>query len=397
MKILFIHNFYQQAGGEDAVVRQEIKLLREEGHQVIEYYRDNKEVNDFSPLQKAMVPIRAIWSRDTKSKLLAVIQSEKPDVAHIHNTHFMISPSVYYTLNDLNIPVVQTLHNFRLLCANAIFYRDEQVCQDCLGKTPALPGIQHACYRDSYAQSAMVTALQTTHRALHTWETKIDRYIALTEFSRQQFIQGGLPSEKVVVKPNFLYDDPGKKIQQRDDFILFVGRLAPEKGVLDLLEAAKKSPQVPVKIVGDGPLMDEGQAYIQSHQLENVELLGRQPSDKVFELMRVARALVFPSKWFECFPMTIGESFACGLPIIATRLGAMEELIAHERTGLHFEIGNTDELARQLQWAYDHPEEMAQMGNAARQEFEEKYTAPINYQMIMSIYDDVIAQASQSN
>ncbi|RME69473.1 MAG: glycosyltransferase family 1 protein, partial [Chloroflexi bacterium] len=329
--------------------------------------------------------LNAVWSRESQENIRRLIREKKPDVAHFHNTFLMVSPAAYYACKEAGVPVVQTLHNYRLICPGALLMRDGRVCEECVGRAVPWPGMVHACWRGSRLQTSVVTAMLTVHRAIKTWTEQVDFYIALTEFARRKFIEGGLPADKIVVKPNFITPDPGMG-DHEENYALFVGRLSPEKGVQALLRAWRRLRDVPLKVVGDGPLMKEVQEFVGREGLQEVEVPGRRPRDEVFRLMREARALVFPSEWYETFGMTIAEAFACGLPVIASRLGAMAEIVEEGRTGLLFEPGNPEDLAAKVEWAWSHPEEMAEMGREARREYTQKYTAERNYQILMDIY-----------
>ncbi|MBC7813299.1 MAG: glycosyltransferase family 4 protein [Burkholderiales bacterium] len=393
MKVLIVHNRYQQPGGEDICVEQEAALLRRHGHEVIEYRRSNEEVSAFGLLDKLTLPKRMIWANDAADDLRALIQRERPEVAHFHNTHFMISPIAYHVCQDMRVPVVKTLHNYRLLCPDAFFFRDGHVCEDCLGKAVAWPGVVHACYRDSAAQSAAVAATLSVHRAMGTWATQIDRYIALTEFGRQKFIAGGLPAEKIVVKPNFIYPDPGAGTDERNH-MLYVGRLSEEKGVRTLLQAWLSLRHIPLRIVGGGPLQGEMQTFIRVHQLENVELVGPQPYEATLNMLKAARGLVCPSLWYEGQARVIIEAFACGTPVITTRLGSNEEVVEDGRTGYHTIPGDALDLAAKIEKLWTQPQHSAEMGIAARQEFAAKFTAERNYERLLQIYEAVRFQAT---
>ena len=260
-----------------------------------------------------------------------------------------------------------------------------------MGKTIPWPGVVHACYRGSRAASAVVAAMLVVHRLLGTWTQKVDMYIALTEFARQKFIEGGLPADKVAVKPNFVHPDPGLG-EGRGGFALFVGRLSQEKGFDTLLAAWERlQGRVPLKIVGDGPLASEVAAAV--GRLEGVEWLGRKPREEVLDLMKRSSFLILPSKVYENFPMIIAEGFATGSPIVASNLGAMASLIEHGRTGLHFHPGDPGDLAAQVEWLLSHPEALARMRKEARAEYEAKYTAERNYQMLIEIYERAIEGA----
>mgnify|MGYP000656046149 CR=1 FL=1 len=407
MRIILLHNHYTQPGGEDAVFEAEKSLLERMGHEVVEFVEDNRRLNGVNPFK---VAVDAVWSRESYIKIKELIREKRPDVAHFHNTFLRISPAAYYACKEEGVPVVQTLHNYRLICPGALLMRDGRVCEDCVGKAVAWPGVVHGCWRGSGAQTAVVSSMLTFHRLLKTWQEKVDLYIALTEFARKKFIQGGLPGEKIVVKPNFIASDelgvmsdelrvmsdevklityhPSLITQQ--SYVLFVGRLSPEKGIQTLLRAWKGLKRVPLKVLGDGPLWKEVEDFIEKEGLSYVEILGHRPRDEVFRLMKEAGVLVFPSECYENFPMAIAEAFACGLPVLASRLGAMEEIVEDGRTGLLFEPGNAEDLAEKVAWAWEHPKELEEMGREARREYEAKYTAERNYEMLMEIYGKVV-------
>jgi glycosyltransferase involved in cell wall biosynthesis len=391
MRILLVHNTYREQGGEDAVVEQEAALLREAGHIISEYRRANDETNDLTVGQKFFLAKRMIWASDAVRDLLNVIQREKPEIVHFHNTFLMISPAAYYACRRMRIPVVQTLHNYRMLCPNALFFRDGHVCEDCLLKLFAWPGVAHACYRGNRVVSGAVATMLAVHRLLRTWKNMVDVYITLTEAARQKFIQGGLPAEQIVVKPNFVHADPGVGEGQAK-FALFAGRLSPEKGIHTLLAAWEKiGEKLPLKIVGDGPMANWVAEF--SQRVPGVEWLGRQPREKVLALMKEALILIFPSIWYEGFPMTLVEAYSVGLPVIASNLGSMSTLVEQGRTGLQFRPGDADDLVAQVLWALSHPSHLARMRREVRAEFEMKYTAARNYEMLKSIYAMAIEHA----
>lgn len=389
MKVLLLHNRYQIAGGEDVVVQTEKALLKANGHDVTLLETNNDNI--VGPLEKAKAATNAIYSRSSKQLVRAEVASFLPDLVHVHNFFPLLSPSVYYACREAGVPVVQTLHNYRLLCPSqgGIFLRKGEVCEDCLGKFFPWPGIVHSCYRNSKAGTTVHAMMLSLHRGLQTWTTMVDVYIALTEFARQKFIQGGLPAEKIVVKPNFAYPDPSQGKGQ-GGYALFVGRLSPEKGLETLLTAWERiGRRMPLKIVGDGPLADMVASATQ--KLKGVEWLGRQPKEQVLALMKEAQVLVFPSIWYEGFPMVIVEAYAVGLPVIASDLGSTSSLIDHGRTGLHFRPSDPEDLAAKVEWTLTHPAELAQMRRKARSEFDSKYTAERNYQMLMDIYERVLS------
>lgn len=379
MRVLITHTHYQQPGGEDSVFTAEAALLRKRGHKLIPFTLHNRELEAMSPWRQAMV---TVWNGDVYHRLRGLIREKRPEVLHIHNTFPLASPAVIHVAKAEGVPVVVTLHNYRLRCVNALFYREAQVCEDCLSHLP-WRGVVHACYRDSRAATAVVAGMLTVHRVLGTWGL-VDRYIALTEFAREKFLEAGFPPDKVVVKPNFVDPDPGMG-EGRGGYALFVGRLSPEKGIQTLLKAWNRlGSKVPLKVVGDGPLATVVRRGVES--LPGVEWLGRRSPEEVYALMGDAAFLVFPSKCYEGFPRVLAEALAKGLPVLATALGSQGSIIADGRTGLLFRPGSPMELATRVEWLLAHPEELARMRREARAEYEAKYTAESNYEMLMQIY-----------
>lgn len=393
MKILVSHNGYQQRGGEDGVVEAEARLLQEHGHSVVRYERHNDELRNLGPLDTLAIGPGTVWAAGSHCEVKVLIARHEPDVVHFHNTFPLISPAAYYACAEAGVPVVQTLHNYRLLCPAATLLRDGKVCEACLGRNVPWPGILHGCYRGSRPATAAVAAMLAVHRAIGTWRGKVDVYVALSEFARRKFIEGGLPSERIVVKPNFVESDPGPK-QGWGDYALFVGRLSEEKGLRVLLNAwGRLREPIPLRIAGDGPLSDEIAGEIRNEELKNVELLGRLSQSEITALMHGARFLVLTSVCYENFPLTVAEAFACGLSVIASRLGAMAEIIEDGATGVHFSPGDPKDLARSVEWAWSHPHELWEMGRAARSEYEDKYTGERNYKRSMEIYERAVERS----
>jgi len=389
MRILIVHNFYHESGGEDEVFQQECSLLANARHDIRTYCRSNAEIATYTAWQRVGLAKRVIWASDTHEDFATLLQRERPEIIHVHNTFALISPAIYSACSEAHIPVVQTLHNYRLSCPAATFFRNGGICEECT-EHGFWRGIRHGCYRGSRTATANIALMLSLHRKLGTWREQVDCYVALTEFARRKFIAGGLPPEKIVVKPNCLYADPGEGNCTRE-YALFVGRLDPVKGVATLLTAWARLPyRIPLHVVGDGPLRTKLEAQASQLGLANVRIHGQLSRGQVVEFMKSARFLIFPSEWYEGFPMTIAEAFACGTPVICSRLGAMEEIVADGRTGLHFSAGNAEEIAQKTEWAWAHPSRMAEMGRAARAEYETKYTAQRNYRLLMDIYERAI-------
>lgn len=295
----------------------------------------------------------------------------------------MLSPSIILEANSSGIPVVQTLHNYRMLCANALLYRDGAVCTDCLGKSLPIDGIVHSCYRDSRAGSAIVTAAYAFHRLIRTWD-RVNLFIAVSDFEREILVRGGLPAEKVVVKPNFVGSAPRNMEINTEDAALYVGRLSPEKGIRTLLSAWNSGKiKFRLRIIGDGPLADEVSSCAVSN--EQVEYLGLQPSDDVYREMAKAKFLVCPSECYETFGRTVVEVFSQGTPVLAADIGCMQELVEEGVTGYHFPPGNVDALIAGT-FNFTSGEEYERMRTNCRNRFLSKYTADINYPILMDVY-----------
>lgn len=387
MKVLVAHNHYLLEGGEDQVYRNEIDLLQSNGVTVHSTSFDNESILSTN---KVIIGLNTIWSVDSYRQISNLIRKVKPDLAHFHNTFPLLSPSVYYACHSQNVPVVQTLHNYRLLCPSALFLRNGQICEECVGKVFAWPGIRHKCYHNSHLATFSVAAMQACHRVVSTWQKQVDCYISMTEFMKKKLITGGIPSEKIAVKPNFVFPDPGGK-QSIGDYAIFVGRLSAEKGTNILLDAWRNCSVIPLKVVGGGPELKKIQTYLLEQGLHEVELKGQVERSDVYSMMKNARFLLVPSVCYESFPLTIVEAFSNGLPVIASRLGAMVEIIEDGVTGILFSPGDTNDLTRKIKWAWHNPDRMREMGNNARQEFERKYTAKHNLNMLTDIYQKVIS------
>jgi glycosyltransferase involved in cell wall biosynthesis len=387
LNIISVHNRYLMAGGEDQVFESEARLLRERGHQVTQVEEQNAYPDSVS--KKIGMAVECVWSRRWYREFRALLQKTRPDVVHVHNLFSRISPSIYYACRREGVPVVQTLHNYRLLCAGAELYRDGKVCEECLDHG-VLRGVRYGCYQGSKLGTAVLTIMVGVHRRARTWSNMVDCYIALTEFSRRKFIAGGLPADRIRVKPNFVLPDPGLKTGV-GEYALFVGRMVKSKGVPSMLQAWEELSHIPLHVVGDGPGREQIESGQKAGTFSSVNYRGRLPRADTLSVIKNARFLVFPSEWYEGFPVTIAEAFACGVPVVASRLGAMQEIIVDGATGLHFEAGNVEDLRQKVQWAWDHPLEMQEMGRRARQEFERKYMAEQNILMLEDAYQFAMA------
>jgi glycosyltransferase involved in cell wall biosynthesis len=385
MRILLAHCRYRQRGGEDAVFDIERAQLTAAGHVVESVELNNDEMSTDDVFSRLQAGVATVWSRKGTQAVRRVLEHFRPAVMHVHNFFPQMSPRIYHVAKAAGVPVVQTLHNYRLLCANAMFLREGRVCEDCTGGR-YYRAVLHRCYRDSCAASAAVAAMQSVHHGLGTFRHKVDRYIALSQFARGRFIAGGLPAERVVVKPNSLAADPGPGGGE-GGHALFVGRLSPEKGVLNLLAAWHAVPGLQLLIAGDGPLRQEVERQSAAFG-GRVRVLGQVAPTDVCTLMQQASILVMPSEWYEGFPMTIVESYACGTPVVAARIGSLAEVVLDGETGAHFDPGRAQALSQAvLNLAY-HPARLRAMRVAARKRFEQHYTGVQNVAALEQIYAD---------
>lgn len=382
MRILLVHNFYRQAGGEDAVFANERAMLEAHGHDVQEFTITNDAVHgSFRVLRTALA---TPYSEPSRRRMAKVLAEHAPDLVHVHNFFPLLTPSIFDACRAAGIASVMTLHNYRLICPAATLYRSGHVCEECVHGSP-YRAVLHGCYRDSQPGSFAVARMVARHRKAGTWLTRPDRFIALTEFAKRKFVEGGLPAARIQVKPNFLPESPAAADGEAADRNggLFVGRLSPEKGIGTLLRAWRDL-DIPLRVAGEGPLLDEARRA----SPPMVELLGATAKDEVAAEMRRAAFLVLPSEWYETFGLVSVEAFRAGLPVIASKHGAMAEIVEEGKTGLHFAPGKASDLAEKVRWAEANPQAMRAMGENARKVYEANYTAEGNYTRLMEIYEE---------
>lgn len=385
MRILIIHNHYKQVGGEDTVFYAESALLEEYGHTVDKLSFSNREVNSFYDNVKAAVGL--VYNFNSAHIVEEKIESFRPDVIHVHNFFPLISPSVFYVAKKYGVPIVMTLHNYRLICPSSYLFYDGKSRKDNVHKVFPLKAIKDKAYRDSSLETAAVVLTTGLHKLLGTWQSKVDSFITLTQGAANLFLDSSLklkPSQ-VTVKPNFTAD-LGVGQKERGDYFLYVGRLSPEKGLHTLLKAHAKY-NFKLKIVGDGTLRDEVVAH--ACKYPSLEYLGYQDRDRVIFELKGAKAVIFPSEWLEMFGMTIIEAFSTATPVIASKIGGGEYLVTDGYNGLHYEPGNVDELVQQVRALEEDPGYADALGRSARKEYEERYTPEANYEMLLQIYEDV--------
>jgi glycosyltransferase involved in cell wall biosynthesis len=379
MRILQVHTRYRYEGGEDAVARAEAALLTQAGHEVVPYVAENP--SGAGPTAAAM--LASPWNAAAARRLRAAARRARPDVAHVHNTWFALTPSVVAALDGLGVPVVVTLHNYRLVCANASLFRDGRPCEDCVGTHP-WHGVQHRCYRGSAVSSAAVAATISLNRAVGTWDRHVRLFLALNDFARDRFVAGGLPADRVWVKPNSVAD-PGPRPgpPSGSPTVLFAGRLTPEKGVGVLLEAWRRLAPAALELVvaGDGPMRTE----LERRPPPGVRFVGQLGPAAVQEWMLRSRALVFPTWLYEGQPMSVLEAFAAGLPVLASRLGGNADLVGALGDGWLAPARDPAALAERLAGLTDDAA-ADRAGAAARRLYEERFAERHNLQALEAAY-----------
>jgi glycosyltransferase involved in cell wall biosynthesis len=385
-RVVLVHNSYRWPGGEDRVFATEAQVLRDHGHDVFTYHRENPS-GGLSSLQFAT---GAFWNRKAYAEVSALVARVAPAVVHVHNTFPLLSPSVFAAARDGGAAVVQTLHNYRYMCPNGLLFRSGTPCADCVGTAVPWPAVVHACYRGSRLASGVAAAALTVHRTLNSLG-HVHRFIALTDFSKSKFVEAGLPAERIVTKPNVIAPDTGVG-SGTGGYALFIGRLSPEKGISTLLAAAPAiTKMLPLMIIGDGPVRDQIQSAAQAN--DRITWLGQRTPAETIQVLGEATCLIVPSIWYETFGLTVAEAFSKGTPVVASRLGALQELVGHDRTGRHFTAGDATDLAAQVQWIMDHDQEVAAMRRRARAEYESRYSVQANYPVLNQIYNEAIEAA----
>lgn len=395
MKILIVHNRYQQKGGEDAVALSERNLLASNGQEVELLEVDNDAI--VSLPGKIAASISVFYSRAGVRILEDALARFRPDVVHVHNWFPTLSPAIFWVCRRQRLPVVQTLHNYRLLCAGGSLFRDGHVCEDCIGTRLRSPGVMHGCYRGSRLGTGVATAGMLAHWRIGTWHKAVNRFIALSQFARNKLIQGGLPAEKVVIKPNLLDLDPGfrpGKVLGEPRYLAFVGRLTEDKGVGRLLDCWSRNPDLPLlRIIGTGPL--EERVREAAGRFANLEWLGMKYPAEVVGIMGGASALLCPSLWYEGMPRVVIEALAVGTPVLASRLGTYPEMIVEGKFGELFDSSDPEALTECVR-RLSAGNTLGEMRAAARNEFEARYTAAPNFQMLQKIYQDAMADFSEA-
>ncbi|MFF1823063.1 glycosyltransferase family 4 protein [Kribbella sp. NPDC058245] len=383
-----LHNRYRsgQPSGENTVVAQTVDLLGRSGHEVDLYARNSDDIAEMGRKDRALLPFRSVWSFSAEHDLTQLLQGNRPDVVHVHNTFPLFSPSVLRAAYRLDLPVVATLHNFRLMCANAVLQRDGGPCDSCVGKLP-LAGVRHGCYRESRVQTLPLATSIGLHNTLHTWQRYVTTLIAPSEFVKERYVAHGFDADRITVKPHAVPHD-GQIRTGPGDAVVFLGRLVEDKGFADLLRAWDSSLGRLI-VIGDGPLRTEAEQ--RAREDLSIQVLGQQSWAACMEVLRTARAVVVPARSYETFGLVVVEAFAHGVPVVATRLGALAELVDDGETGALAEPGDPEGLRKAIGLVTD-PATSVAFGQRARQVYLDRFTPERDLAATERIYTDAIAE-----
>ncbi len=387
LRVLVCHNRYRVTGGEDLSARAEVELLREAGGEVELYEVSNDAIPDRPGLRYGL---RTTWSQEAYAEVRRRLRTGRHHLVHVQNFFPLLSPAVFWAARREGVPVVAALRNFRLACLNGLLFRDGRVCEDCLGRWP-LWGVWYRCYRKSRAASAATAGMLLAHRTLGTWRRAVDVYVVPSAFAKRKLAEAGLDPSRLVVKPNFVHPDPGPGLGE-GGFVLYAGRLSPEKGIGTLLEAWRRLGGHPeLVVVGRGPLA--GEVERAAREEGGISYRGPVEPAEVLRLMADATAVVVPSVWYETFGRVVAESFAVGTPVVASAIGPLAEMVAAGRNGVLVPPGDADALARAVRELWANPEALAAMRAGARATYEAHYTAERNLDILEGIYRQAMGRA----
>lgn len=399
MKILQVHNAYRERGGEWGVFHSERELLAGSGHDIVPFLKDNREALS-GVLSRLRQPFRTHYSVRSREEIRKELKQHQSELMHVHNFFPLLTPSIFDAASEEGIPSVMTLHNYRLIHPNGLLMHDGEIDERSV-RGSAWECVMDGVYRDSVLQTAVVAHMIEHHRKRGTWRRVPTLLIALTEFAKMKFVEGGLPEERIRVKPNFIHDPFGKggvlqglpeRSEEQDEppYFLFAGRISREKGVKDLIRCWNRFQIEPeLRILGEGP--DRKKLEVMSAHNQSIRWLGQKPREEVLRQMYGARALLFPSRWYEGFPLTLVEALSVGCPAIVTRIGSQAEIIRHGETGFHVQPGNLDEIRTAVRALAEQSALRQAISQSAREEYLEKYTPEINLRQLERIYEEAVA------
>jgi len=401
VKVLLAHNFYGSAApsGENTVFLTEAALLQQKGHCVLEFIRHSDEIRGRGALGTLQGALSTPWNPFIAKKLQRVLRRERPDILHVHNFFPLLSPAIFHAAAGFETAVVMTMHNYRLFCAAGIPMRNDRPCTLCLDRKSVMPALRLGCYRGSRVATVPMAVMIALHRGLQTWKRHVDAFIALSAFQKDLMAESGLSMDLIYVKPHF-YPNPPDALpwDRREDKIVFIGRLGEEKGVHLLVQAWKAwGAEAPLlEIIGDGPLKKALVEMTSKNGLsDKIAFRGQLPFDETQQRISRGRLLILPSLCFEGFPMVVREAFALGLPVAASRIGPLPDIVKEGVTGKLFEAGNAEDLLRVVLALWSGQDHLKRLAEGARKIFEQKYTADANYMTLMEIYETAILRRQQ--
>jgi glycosyltransferase involved in cell wall biosynthesis len=390
MRILSVHNQFRQYSGSDNVASADEKMFGERA-EVASYTRSSNEIVETSGLQKASLALDTIYSRRTESEITDLVQRFRPDIAYVHNVFPLISPSLYHALHRLRVPSVQMIHDFRLWCPNSRFYVNDQPCHRCQ-QGNYWPAVENRCIQGNLGYSAIYAASLYVNRKLDFTE-KIGGYICLTEFAKEVLMESQVPEEKIYICPNHIDTTAFTPQYGKGSYVLYLGGLYRDKGVMTVVKAFKDLPDIPVKFVGAGDAEAEMRDYIREHRLSNVEIVGFKGGQEKLEYVRNSMFTICATHCYETFGLVVLEAYASGKPVIASAIGALPYIVEPQKTGLLFEPQNSVDLAEKVRWLYERPAEVETMGRQARAIVESKYDTRARYSALQTIFERVIERS----
>lgn len=396
LKILFIHNYYGSSApsGENTVFENEMELMRHHGHDVSTFCRSSDEIRTKGALGMIQGALSTPWNPWSAAAIRRETVRTKPDIAHVHNTFPLLSPSIFYGIGSRAARVL-TLHNYRIFCPAAIPMRAGQVCTECLDQRSSCPSLSHGCYRESRLATIPLTCSVSLHRWIGTWKRHVDAFIVFSEFQRKLMVQAGLPDDRVHVKPNFYPGAPQPfPWEKRDKYAVFAGRLSVEKGVEDLIHAwlkwGESAPEL--RILGDGPLRESLQKMASRLPGAKIRFLGQLPPLAAEQQIASSQLLVLPSICFEGFPMVIREAFAYGTPVAVSNIGPLPSIVRNGVSGLIFKARSGESLFHEVSSAWTKSGLLKKLGLGAREEFDTHFNENTNYEMLIKIYNAALAR-----
>lgn len=390
IKILLIHNYYRYRGGEDRYVNILEHSLTGKGHTVIRYFSDSRDIGDFGLIRKWLIPFRMIASAAVDKSLDGLVKQEKPDLAIVHNLSPLFSPSMLNVLKKNNVPVLKRLENFKFLCLNGLFLRNNFMACEVCKHGNFLPGVIHRCYQRSFFSSLGMAMAETIHRRRQTIVKNTGLFLATSAFVKSRFAAAGFPEDRIEVQPNFIDFPPLDTPRPHDGYAIYIGRLSREKGLLTLLNAFKDLPGLPLKILGEGPLEQQLKEYAHRYHMKHVSFEGFIDGPLKREKIAHARFLIFPSECYESFGYSIVEGFACGVPVLASDIGSAREPVETGKTGFLFKPGDADDLKQQVQSMLDDPEGLEKMRYNALEKAKRLYTSETGIEKLETLFHRLV-------